>query len=216
MNHITLKSVTNSQQIKPSKVVCVGRNYVDHIAELNNELPTSMVVFFKPNSAISEKLVAEHNHESLHYEAELSFLYQSGKFTAVALGLDLTKRALQSQLKNKGLPWERAKAFDGSAIFSQFEAIQQNDINQLQLLLTVNGVDKQQGGVSLMILRPDQILKELQTFITLEDGDIVMTGTPAGVGKINRNDYFTGKVYVNNSLSLTPKQALIEYSWQAS
>ena len=80
----------------------------------------------------------------------------------------------------------------------------------------MNGVDKQQGGVSLMILRPDQILKELQTFTTLEDGDIVMTGTPAGVGKIDRNDYFTGKVYVNNSLSLTPKQALIEYSWQAS
>jgi 2-keto-4-pentenoate hydratase/2-oxohepta-3-ene-1,7-dioic acid hydratase in catechol pathway len=175
-----------------------------------------MVVFCKPNSAITDMLCADHGAESLHYEAELSFLYQSGQFTAVALGLDLTKRALQTRLKNKGLPWERAKAFDGSAIFSEFVAIEQNTINQLQLLLTINGVDKQQGGVSSMIIKPEQILKELQTFISLEDGDIVMTGTPKGVGKINRNDNFVGKVYLNTPSAITAKQPFIAVSWQVN
>ncbi len=216
MNYITLKSATQSQHIIPSKVVCIGRNYVDHINELNNELPTEMVVFCKPNSAISDMLCAEHGCEPLHYEAELSFLYQSGQFTAVALGLDLTKRAVQTQLKNKGLPWERAKAFDGSAIFSEFVAIEQNNVDQLQLSLTINGDHKQQGGVSLMMIKPLQILKELLTFMNLEDGDIVMTGTPKGVGKINRNDNFVGQVYFNTSSALTAKQPFIEASWQAN
>ena len=114
MNTITLLSTDNSAQlITPSKVVCIGRNYVDHIKELANEMPDQMVVFIKPNSAISTRLFAKHNDDALHFEAELSFLYQGGKFTAVALGLDLTKREVQGTLKAKGLPWERAKAFDG-------------------------------------------------------------------------------------------------------
>ena len=102
-----------SEEFTPSKIVCVGRNYAEHIAELNNETPTSMVLFVKPNSAISQQLHAEHNGEALHYETELCFLIKNKQLAGVGLGLDLTKRSLQSALKEKGLPWERAKAATG-------------------------------------------------------------------------------------------------------
>ncbi len=216
MNTVTLVSDENSaQQITPSKVICIGRNYVDHIKELANEIPDEMVVFLKPNSAINTVLNAKHNDDVLHYEAELSFLYQGGKFTAVALGLDLTKREVQGKLKAKGLPWERAKAFDNSAIFSDFVSIEQEDIQPLNLLLMINNVLKQQGGVNLMMAKPDDILKELQTFMSLEDGDIVMTGTPKGVGVIGQNDSFTGQVYLSQADKLADKKVLLDCNWQA-
>jgi len=216
MNTITLISVENSpQQITPSKVVCIGRNYVDHIKELANEMPDEMVVFLKPNSAISSELFAQHNSDVLHYEAELSFLYQGGRFTAVALGLDLTKREVQGKLKAKGLPWERAKAFDGSAIFSDFVSIEQKDIKQLNLSLNINEVLKQQGGVDLMMVKPDDILKELQSFISLEDGDIVMTGTPKGVGVIDKADNFVGQISLDQEDNLSTNNTLLTCQWQA-
>lgn len=216
MNTVTLLQSDNAkQQITPSKVVCIGRNYVDHIKELANEMPDEMVVFLKPNSAISSELLSKHNEDELHYEAELSFLYQQGGFTAVALGLDLTKRGVQSKLKAKGLPWERAKAFDKSAIFSEFVSIEQKDIEQLSLSLEINNELKQQGGVDLMMVKPDEILTQLQSFMTLEDGDIVMTGTPKGVGVINESCDFTGKVYLSNQESLQ-KNCLLTCQWRAS
>jgi len=216
MNTVTLISAEKlSQPITPSKVVCIGRNYVDHIKELANEIPDEMVVFIKPNSAISSTLFAQHNGDALHYEAELSFLYQGGKFTAVALGLDLTKREVQGKLKAKGLPWERAKAFDKSAIFSDFVSIEQEDIEQLTLSLLINDELKQQGGVNLMMAKPDQILKELQTFVSLEDGDIVMTGTPKGVGVIGHNDHFIGQLYLSQKDKLTDNKVLLDCQWQA-
>ncbi len=98
--------------IRPSKVLCIGRNYLEHIHELDNAIPDEMVVFNKPSTSITSVLNSYH-HERLHYEAEICFLIKDGKYQAVGLGLDLTKRALQGQLKGKGLPWERAKAFDG-------------------------------------------------------------------------------------------------------
>lgn len=216
MNTITLVSAEKSaQQITPSKVICVGRNYVDHIKELDNEMPDEMVVFLKPNSAISMELFATHNDDALHYEAELSFLYQGGKFTAVALGLDLTKRDVQGKLKAKGLPWERAKAFDSSAIFSDFVSFEQKNMNRLNLSLTINETLKQKGGVALMMVKPDEILTELQSFLTLEDGDIVMTGTPKGVGVIANNDTFIGKVYVSKESQLSDNKLLVDCQWQA-
>ena len=184
--------IVNEKPITPSKIICIGRNYVDHIAELNNEVPDEMVVFLKPNSAISTQLNSFHQ-EALHYEAELCFLYQQGKFTAVAIGLDLTKRDLQSKLKAKGLPWERAKAFNGSAVFSEFVMIDEID-NDLSLILSIDEKTIQAGGVELMMIKPNNILVELQSFIDLEDGDIVMTGTPKGVGKIASASQFIGKV----------------------
>jgi 2-keto-4-pentenoate hydratase/2-oxohepta-3-ene-1,7-dioic acid hydratase in catechol pathway len=219
MNTITLKldksSAHSEQEITPSKVVCIGRNYVDHIKELANEMPDEMVVFIKPNSAISSTLLAMHNDDALHYEAELSFLYQAGKFTAVALGLDLTKREVQGKLKVKGLPWERAKAFDKSAVFSDFVSIEQEDIKNLNLSLLINDDLKQQGGVNLMMAKPDDILKELQTFLSLEDGDIVMTGTPKGVGLIAPSDNFVGQVFLSEANSQMPNRVLLDCDWQA-
>jgi len=216
MNTVTLISAEKSaQQITPSKVVCIGRNYVDHIKELANEMPDEMVVFLKPNSAISTELLAKHNDDSLHYEAELSFLYQDGKFIAVALGLDLTKREVQGKLKAKGLPWERAKAFDSSAVFSDFVCFEQEYMPQLNLSLTINNTLKQEGGVKLMMVKPAEILTELQSFLTLEDGDIVMTGTPKGVGVIGSNDNFIGQIYLNKENQLIDNQLLVDCQWQA-
>ncbi len=202
-----MQSVTlNNQAIIPSKVICIGRNYVDHITELGNEVPDEMVVFFKPNSAISQQLTACHQ-EPLHYEAELCFLYQQGSFSAVAIGLDLTKRGLQGQLKAKGLPWERAKAFDGAAVFSEFVAIDTID-DSLNLELMIDEKIVQAGGVSLMMYKPEIILSQLQAFVTLEEGDIVMTGTPKGVGQIIAGSKFSGKVIHQN-------ETLVSASWLA-
>ena len=165
---------------------------MEHIAELGNEVPTEMVIFLKPNSAISEELCA-FSGEQLHYEGELCFVVGNGRFSAVGFGLDLTKRALQTKLKKKGLPWERAKAFDGAALFSQFVPVQTN-IATLSLELEINGVLVQSGGVPLMIHKPNEILAEVSKFITLNEGDILMTGTPKGVGTIHAGDKFAGRI----------------------
>jgi 2-keto-4-pentenoate hydratase/2-oxohepta-3-ene-1,7-dioic acid hydratase in catechol pathway len=198
--------IVDSQKVTPNKIICIGRNYVEHIAELGNEVPDEMVVFLKPNSSITSQLISYH-HEQLHYEGEICFVYQEGRFSAVGFGLDLTKRSLQSKLKAKGLPWERAKAFDGSAVFSKFvliDAVQPD----LQLQLTINEKIIQQGGVELMMLKPNEILQELQTFMTLYDGDIVMTGTPKGVGIINQGDVFEGKIIIG-------KQCVVSEIWSS-
>ncbi len=178
--------------IAPSKIVCVGRNYVEHIYELGNEIPDEMVIFNKSNSALSGEL---HSflQEPIHYEGELCFLYQGGKFVAVGFGLDLTKRGLQAKLKAKGLPWERAKSFDQSVVLSDFVAIDKINAS-LSLELSINHTLTQQGEVELMMYKPEDILAELATFLTLEDGDVVMTGTPKGVGLVNRGDRFAAKI----------------------
>ena len=145
----------NNEKITPSKIICVGRNYVNHIKELNNEIPEEMVLFMKPNSAISDTLNSFAG-EALHYESELSFLYLDGGFKAAAFGLDLTKRELQSRLKAKGLPWEKAKAFDGAALFSPFVSV---DCNlYLSLILKINGAIIQASDEEHMIHKPDEIL----------------------------------------------------------
>ncbi|MBA6389618.1 fumarylacetoacetate hydrolase family protein [Colwellia sp. BRX10-3] len=192
--------------ITPSKIICVGRNYAAHISELGNEVPDNMVLFIKSNAAIGEKLESYHQ-ETLHYEAELCFLYQQGKFCAVAIGLDLTKRVLQSQLKAKGLPWERAKAFTSSALFSDFVTIDTID-EHLALELIINGECRQAGSIAMMLHSPQAILDEIQSFLVLEDGDIVMTGTPAGVGEIVAGDVFEGRVLARNTVLVTKE-------WQA-
>ena len=188
--------VVNNKNIAPSKIVCVGRNYVEHIKELNNEIPTSMVLFMKPNSAISDTLMT-HDIE-LHYEGEISFIIENHKISAVGFGLDLTNRALQSELKKKGLPWERAKAFDGAGVFSEFVSVSEDDINRLSLKLFINDKLVQIGGVELMIYAPTVVIDEIETFSTLEDGDIVMSGTPRGVGTFKKGDKFRGEIYLDD------------------
>jgi len=184
-----MKTISLEQHsIAPSKIVCVGRNYVEHIEELGNDRPEQMVLFCKPNSALSERLQSVQG-EPLHYEGELCFMVEKGQFAAVGLGLDLTKRHLQSQLKAKGLPWERAKAFDGSAVLSPFVRIDPRPQN-LHFEWRINGQQVQQGNLDMMIYKPDQILSEIQSFMTLNEGDVVMTGTPKGVGVIRAEDHF--------------------------
>lgn len=174
--------VFNNRPITPSKVVCVGRNYVEHIRELNNTLPEQRVVFHKPNSAISLTLLAFHQ-EPLHFETELCFLVEGGEYAGVGLGLDLTKRTLQSQLKSQGLPWERAKAFDGSVCFTPFISMP-TTMDSLFFTLHVDGHLQQHGKVEQMIHSPSAILNDIKSYTTLRDGDIVMTGTPKGVAEV--------------------------------
>lgn len=198
MNKILLN---DNVEIFPSKVVCIGRNYVDHIKELNNEVPQEMVFFIKPNSSISNSLVFPQNEKSCHYEAEISFLIEEDKITAVGFGLDLTLREKQTILKTKGLPWERAKAFRKSAVFSKFVSFNKN-IEDLEVELYINDELKQKGGVSLMINKPQEIVSEAKTFLDFEDGDILMSGTPSGVGSFKIGDIFLGKILYKNEVLL--------------
>lgn len=199
-----MRSVTlNNNKLEPSKVVCIGRNYVEHIKELNNDFPSEPVIFVKPNSAICDQIVSSEKDE-IHYEAELSFIVKNSKITAVGLGLDLTKRVVQSALKEKGLPWERAKAFDNSAVFSGF--VEMQSITDLRLELWINGKLQQTGDIDLMIYKPSQIISNVSEFMSFEDGDILMTGTPKGVGKIQKGDIFIGKVF-------DQKKNLINKTW---
>ena len=192
---------------RPSKIVCVGRNYLAHIHELNNSLPDSIVLFLKPPSALTRQLHSEHHGEQLHYEAEACFGYKNGRLASLGFGLDLTKRSTQSGLKAKGLPWERAKAFDGSAVLSQFVEI--DSISEhLHFSLEIDGIEVQKGDCQMMIHKPVEILKEIQTFMSLEDGDIIMTGTPQGVGSVQKNQKFRGRVFDGEKL-------LIDASWVA-
>jgi 2-keto-4-pentenoate hydratase/2-oxohepta-3-ene-1,7-dioic acid hydratase in catechol pathway len=196
-----------SEILTPSKVVCVGRNYTAHIAELNNELPDQMVLFNKPNSALSSTLFATHNNDTLHYETELCFVIKNNELAGVGLGLDLTKRTVQSKLKNKGLPWERAKAFNGSVLLTPFVAIADAE-QAFTFELKINDNVIQQGDTQFMIHKPKNILSEINEFMLLENGDVIMTGTPAGVGEVPANSVFTVSLYANSI-------CLLSQSWQA-
>ena len=200
-----MKSVKwDGQEIYPSKIVCIGRNYVDHIKELGNEMPKEPVIFLKPNSALSD-VINSGDLDVIHYESEISFVVSSGELAAVGFGLDLTKREIQNRLKSKGLPWERAKAFDGAAVFSEFVSIDGN-IDDLRLELTINDRLIQQGGCELMINKPDAILSEVKGFLSFENGDVIMTGTPAGVGTVIAGDRFAGKIFEKDRL-------IVEAAW---
>ena len=185
--------IVDGKKIKPSKVVCVGRNYVEHVKELNNAIPDQMVVFNKPNSSITTTLRSFHQ-EPLHYEGEICFVIKNNKIQSVGFGLDLTKRELQSNLKVKQLPWERAKAFNGSAVLSKFISISDGNWQGLSLELLINGVKVQAGGVNQMLYTPDHIVQDILSYSSLENGDVIMTGTPSGVGVIHQGDIFTGRI----------------------
>tara|TARA_R100000900_G_scaffold127863_3_gene103376 strand:- start:247249 stop:247896 length:648 start_codon:yes stop_codon:yes gene_type:complete len=196
-----------NRQLTPSKLVCVGRNYVAHIHELGNAIADEMVVFLKPNSALSQQLRATCEAETLHYEGEIAFLVEGGRLAGVGFALDLTRRALQSQLKSQGLPWERAKAFDGAAVCSDFVPLDMS-IDDLSLTLHVDGELRQQGDVGMMLYPPETILESLQRWTTLEDGDLILTGTPAGVGPVLPGQQFRGCV-------LAAGRELVSASWTA-
>jgi 2-keto-4-pentenoate hydratase/2-oxohepta-3-ene-1,7-dioic acid hydratase in catechol pathway len=200
-----MKSVIrDGKAVYPSKIVCIGRNYAEHIKEFDNEETQEPVIFIKPNSAISND-VHSSKSELIHYEGEITFLISSGELAGVGFGLDLTKRDLQYELKNKGWPWERAKAFDRSAVFSEFVTFGGN-ISDLRMEFYINDVLIQFGNHDLMLNKPPQLLSEAKSFLSFEDGDLLMTGTPKGVGPVNAGDKYLGKIFENEKL-------IVEGSW---
>ena len=196
----------NGREIRPGKVICVGKNYAAHISEMNSVPAENMVVFMKPATAIGTELYAVMD-EPLHYEGEICLLVQQGMIAGVGFGLDLTKRETQSKLKAAGLPWERSKAFTGSALFSEFVPAPA-DLSELGVELIVDDTTRQKGDVSLMLYPPDIILAELKQFLLLEDFDVIMTGTPAGVGAVQPGEQFVGRI-------LAGEQTLTSGTWLA-
>ncbi len=188
--------------ITPSKVICVGRNYVEHIKELNNEIPDEIVLFIKPNSAICSKIYKP--KDLCRFEAEICFIVESGEIVGAGIGFDLTLVNQQEKAKRKGLPWEKAKAFDKSAVFSEFKKI--NSWESLRLELYINDELRQIADINLMINKPDVLLQEIKKYFSLENGDIIMTGTPKGVGFFEKGDRFFARLFNQNML-------LIEKLW---
>ena len=191
------------------KIICIGRNYTAHIDELKNERPEEPVVFIKPDSSVLPKqqdfYIPEFS-DNVHYEVEvLVKIKKVGKhiskefaptyYDEVGLGIDFTARDLQSKLKEKGLPWEKAKGFDGAAVIGEWlPKTDFKDINNLNFKLLKNDEIVQEGNTSFMLWKIDEIIAYVSTFFMLKKGDIIFTGTPAGVGKISPNDYLTGSL----------------------
>jgi 2-keto-4-pentenoate hydratase/2-oxohepta-3-ene-1,7-dioic acid hydratase in catechol pathway len=194
------------------KIICIGRNYAEHIRELNNEIPDEPVIFIKPDSALLRNnapfFIPEFSND-VHYEVELVIkINKLGKhipiqfardyYSEIALGIDFTARDVQSKLKEKGLPWEKAKGFDHSAVISKFIPVEQFGISQnesiksLNFSLQKNNVVVQQGNTDFMINNIDEIISHVSQYFTLKIGDYIFTGTPAGVGPVTPGDHLTG------------------------
>lgn len=187
------------------KIICIGRNYADHAKELGNEIPENPVIFIKPDTAVlkgTDFYIPEFSQE-IHYELEVVLKISKGgkyilkenaakHFDEIGLGIDFTARDLQNQLKTKGLPWELAKAFDGSAVVSPFFPKENFDLRNLNFSLVKNGETVQQGRTKLMMFRPEDIIEFASKFFTLKAGDLIFTGTPKGVGKISEGDMLQG------------------------
>ena len=189
------------------KIICIGRNYTNHIAELQNERPTEPVVFMKPDSAVLLKqhpfVLPEFSHD-VHHEIELIVkINKVGKYIEpkfahkyydeISVGIDFTARDLQDQLKSKGLPWEKAKAFDGSAVIGEFLSKEQfASLDDVNFELLKNGAVAQKGNSSLMLWKIDELVAYVSQFFTLKIGDIIFTGTPEGVASVAPNDVLEG------------------------
>lgn len=188
------------------KILCVGRNYAEHAKELKNEIPDKPLIFMKPASAILKDDKAFYLPEfskDIHYEAELVIkICKNGKYIAkrfakdyykeITVGIDVTARDLQAELKSKGHPWEIAKAFDNSAILGKFIPIEALDLTSLNFSLKKNETYVQQGNTSDMLFDIDDIIVYVSQFFRLQMGDLIYTGTPAGVGKMEIGDLFEG------------------------
>lgn len=199
------------------KIICIGRNYVEHISELKNEVPTEPVIFLKPDTALhrnNEDFYIPEFSNNLQYELEIVVrINKIGKYIAeefayryyqeIGLGIDFTARDLQNKLKAKGLPWEKAKAFDHSAAISP-EFIDKNelDLNNIKFELFKNGQKVQSGNSSMMIYSIDQIISHISKYFTLKIGDLIFTGTPAGVGPVKRGDILEGFLNDKKLLSI--------------
>ncbi len=186
------------------KIICVGRNYADHVKELNNEIPEDPVIFLKPDTAKihdGDTFYIPSFTNDVHYEAELVVrISKVGKhiqpkfahkyYDQISVGIDFTARDIQQKLKEKGLPWEKAKAFDGSAAVGKMINFREMnwDVQDLAFHLNVNGQARQKGHTGQMMRSVDELIAYISTFITLKVGDLIYTGTPAGVGKVEPGD----------------------------
>ena len=202
------------------KIICVGRNYVEHIKELNNEAPKDPVLFLKPDTSILLKkqpfFIPEFSNE-VHHEVEILVkINRIGKhidrkfahkyYDEIGLGIDFTARDLQSKLKEKGLPWEKAKAFDGAAVVGKFLAKSDfKDVDNINFRLEKNDKVQQKGNTSLMLWKIDTLIEYISKYFTLKIGDIIFTGTPSGVAKVNPNDILKGFIEEKEIFSIKVK-----------
>ena len=202
------------------KLICIGRNYVDHIKELENERPTDPVVFLKPDTAILLKkqpfFIPEFS-DDVHHEVEILVkITKVGKHIAqkfahkyyddIGLGIDFTARDLQAKLKAKGLPWEKAKAFDGAAVIGEWlPKTNFKDINNINFSLKKNDEVVQIGNTQLMLWKIDELIEYVSKYFTLKIGDIIFTGTPAGVGKVFAEDQLKGYIEDKEMFSIKIK-----------
>ncbi len=190
------------------KIICIGRNYAKHIEELANERPENPVVFLKPDSSILPKknpfFIPPFSND-IHYEVEvLVKINKVGKhiatrfahkyFDEIGLGIDFTARDIQQKCKEKGLPWEKAKAFDGSAVIGDFYNKSNFDLENLTFKLFKNDIIVQDGNTKSMLWKIDELISYVSQYFTLKKGDIIFTGTPAGVGKVSENDVLIGEI----------------------
>ncbi|RDI11141.1 fumarylacetoacetate hydrolase family protein [Flavobacterium sp. AG291] len=191
------------------KIICIGRNYVKHIEELQNERPDEPVIFLKPDTAVVQKqfpfVIPEFTND-VHHEVEVLVKinkvgkYIDAKFAhkyydEIGLGIDFTARDLQSKLKEKGLPWEKAKAFDGSAVIGEFVSKTEfAALDNINFELTNNGNVVQSGNTQHMLWKIDEIIAYVSQYFTLRTGDVIFTGTPEGVAKVSPDDVLEGYI----------------------
>ena len=202
------------------KIICVGRNYTDHIKELENNKPKEPVLFLKPDSSIilnNKPFFIPDFSQNIHYELELIIkISRLGKhiqekfslkyYDFIGLGIDFTARDLQSDLKSKGLPWEKSKAFDGSCFISKWiNKSEFNDVNNLNFNLNKNGKTVQKTNSKLMLWKIDELISYISKFFRLKIGDVIFTGTPAGVGKVSIGDNLEGFIEDNKIFNLNIK-----------
>lgn len=202
------------------KVIAIGRNYVDHAKELNNPIPQQPVVFMKPDTALlkdNKDFYYPEFSNDIHYEAEIVLrICKEGKhvsqkfantyFDAIGLGIDFTARDIQQKHKEKGLPWELAKSFDGSAVISPLIPKEEiDDLKNLDFSLLKNKETVQQGNTKDMIFSYDDLIVYISKFITLRKGDLIYTGTPAGVGPVVIGDTLVGFIAEKQMFSCTIK-----------
>lgn len=188
------------------KIICIGRNYTEHIEELGNDKPDEPVIFMKPDSAIlrnNDPFYLPDFSNDIHHEVEVVIkINRVGKsieqkfagkyYDEIGLGIDFTARDLQSKLKSKGLPWERAKGFNMSAPISPFLSKEDIDMNNLDFHLDINGETVQKGNTSFMLFPIDEIIAYVSQYFTLKKGDLIYTGTPKGVGPVKMGDRLQG------------------------
>ncbi len=202
------------------KIFAIGRNYAEHIKELNNERPDEPVIFTKPDTAVLKNNAPFYYpsfSKDIHHEVEILLkIEKEGKnidpkfahkyYQEIGIGIDFTARDLQQKAKEKGLPWDIAKGFNGSAPISEFIALSEvKDLKNLNFSLTINGELKQQGNTSLMLFSFDYIISYLSTFFTLKKGDIIFTGTPKGVGPVKIGDTLEAFIEDKKMLSFEVK-----------